>query len=144
MSVVDLTAVASLTLPGLREAWKRRWGEAPKFRSRDLMSRAMAYRLQVEASAPLPAARRRQLAELAMRFQNDRRFTPAPVLQLKPGSAIVREWGGVRHEVVATDTGFAYAGEAFSSLSKVARRITGTAWNGQVFFGLKPRPGAKP
>ena len=34
--------------------------------------------------------------------------------------------------------GFVYEGEHFASMSKVATRITGTKWNGPVFFGVKP------
>jgi hypothetical protein len=37
------------------------------------------------------------------------------------------------------ESGFAYAGETFNSLSQVATRIAGVRWNGLVFFGLKPR-----
>jgi hypothetical protein len=52
---------------------------------------------------------------------------------------LIREWQGVRHEVAVTAEGFTYLGEPYRSLSQVAHRITGTKWNGLVFFGLKPR-----
>ena len=45
----------------------------------------------------------------------------------------------MRHEVRVLEDGFSYQGERFGSLSEVAQRITGTKWNGQVFFGLKER-----
>ena len=60
-------------------------------------------------------------------------------MALKPGSSLVREWGGARHEVAVTEEGFSYQGRVFGSLSQVAGHITGTKWNGPVFFGLKPR-----
>ena len=125
MSEGDLAVDAGLSLSELREAWRCRWGEPPRLRSRDLMARAYAYRLQAVRGEDLSAARRRQLAELAERFQADRKYTPSPARQLKPGSALSREWGGVRHEVAVTADGFEYAGEAFRSLSKIAERITG-------------------
>ena len=141
MSGDEFKTIERLTLPELRAAWQSRWGEPPQFRSRDLIARAFAYKVQANRGEDLLAVRRRQLNELADRFQADRRYTPIPAQSLKPGSALIREWNGVRHEVAVTEAGFEYAGETFRSLSKVAERITGTHWNGQVFFGLKARKG---
>jgi hypothetical protein len=42
----------------------------------------------------------------------------------------------VVHEVLVREDGFEYQGERFRSLSKIARQITGTNWNGFGFFGL--------
>lgn len=138
----EVRAVARLGLPQLRAAWRAKWGEPPRFRSRDLMARAMAHRLQAEALGDLPAPLKRRVAEYAERFAADRRFTPVQGPNLKPGSSIIREWGGARHEVAVTIDGFSYLGEAYRSLSQVALKITGTKWNGPVFFGLRPREGA--
>ena len=69
----------------------------------------------------------------------DRSFTPQAATSLLPGSSLIREWQGKRHEVGVVAGGFIYQGEAFRSLSKVAHHITGTKWNGPVFFGLKRR-----
>lgn len=38
---------------------------------------------------------------------------------------------------MATEQGFEFEGEIFRSLSAIATKITGTKWNGKVFFGLK-------
>ena len=137
----EARATAGLDLPALRTEWRRRWGEPPAFRSRDLLLRAAAYRIQADASGDLPAPVRRRVLELAERFAADRGFTPVPSLSLKPGSSLVREWGGTRHEVAVTADGFTYQGESFRSLSQVAGKITGAKWSGPVFFGLKSRPG---
>jgi hypothetical protein len=137
----EMRAVAALELPALRAAWRARWGEPPKFRTRDLMARATAYRMQVEAYGDLPAPLKRRTAEYAAKFAADRTFTPTPGPVLKPGSSLVREWKGVRHEVAVTANGFSYLGRPYGSLSKVALQITGTKWNGLVFFGLKRRGG---
>jgi hypothetical protein len=134
-------AVASMGLSVLRVEWRRRWGDVPAFRSRDLMARAMAYRLQSEAFGGLPQSVRRKLAEHAAKLAGDRKYTPTPGPVLKPGSSLIREWRGVRHEVAVIAEGFAYQGETFRSLSQVAQRITGVKWNGLVFFGLKARAG---
>jgi hypothetical protein len=97
--------------------------------------------MQVESFGGLPAASRRRMADYAAKFTADRKFTPTPGPTLKAGSSLIREWRGVRHEVAVTADGFSYLGEPYRSLSQVAHRITGTKWNGLVFFGLKARGG---
>lgn len=144
MSVGDLEAklatVEALSLEGLRQAWTRELGGAPpKLRTRELMALALAQRLQVRALGDLPGPMKRRVAELARRFTEDRSYTPTPGPNLKPGSSLIKEWRGVRHEVRVHEDGFSYQGEPFGSLSEVAQRITGTKWNGLVFFGLKAR-----
>jgi hypothetical protein len=57
----------------------------------------------------------------------------------EPGTVITREHGGVEHRVTVLEDGFEYRGERFPSLSKVARAITGTNWNGYLFFRLQRR-----
>ena len=63
--------------------------------------------------------------------------------RIKPGTELIREWAGTAHRVVVTEGGFAYAGQTYTSLSEIARLITGTNWNGPRFFGLRQqkRPG---
>jgi hypothetical protein len=63
------------------------------------------------------------------RSQRDPRLPPA-------GSRIRRSWGTSEHLVIVLDKGFLYDGERFPSLSRIARKITGSNWNGFVFFGL--------
>ncbi|MGH9552274.1 MAG: DUF2924 domain-containing protein, partial [Terriglobales bacterium] len=57
----------------------------------------------------------------------------------KPGTRLIREWQDCTHEVVVLEHGFQWNGETYRSLSAVARAITGTKWNGHMFFGLKSR-----
>jgi hypothetical protein len=133
----QVRALEGLDLEGLRSTWQARWGAPPKLRSRELLAHAFAYKLQAEAFGDLPAPMKRRLAELARRFNADRSFRPAPGPNLTPGCSLVREWGGVRHEVKVVDGGFSYQGETFSSLSKLAEHITGAKRSGVLFFGLK-------
>jgi hypothetical protein len=138
----EVAGIADMTLVELRALWRERWGDLPAFRSREYLGRAMAYRVQADAMGDLGKASRRQLAELAGKFAEDHRFNPTPAVSLKPGSSLVREWGGKRHEVAVTGDGFLYDGVAYGSLSRVAAVITGTKWNGLVFFGMKGRKAA--
>ncbi len=59
------------------------------------------------------------------------------VLHIKPGTILTREWQGVLHQVRVLEDAFEHKDERFSSLSEVARRITGSRWSGPLFFGLK-------
>ena len=58
--------------------------------------------------------------------------------ELKPGTRLVREWQGQTYEVLVLDEGFSWQGTQHRSLSAIARKITGTAWSGPLFFGVKP------
>jgi hypothetical protein len=79
---------------------------------------------------------RRKLKTLAKIFQTTGRVAPDPGLSLKPGAQLVREWHGRTHTVTVTEDGFEYAGMNYPSLTKVAKKITGTHWSGPRFFGL--------
>lgn len=57
-----------------------------------------------------------------------------PTLQL--GSQIVREWNGKTYTVHSTDQGFVLNGVTYTSLSAVAKAITGAHWSGPRFFGV--------
>jgi hypothetical protein len=54
-----------------------------------------------------------------------------------PGTRLVREWNGQRHEVTAVEGGFEYNGRKHRSLSAIAKAITGAHWSGPQFFGLR-------
>ena len=54
------------------------------------------------------------------------------------GTKLYRIWKGKQYEVTVGKEGkYIYNGEVFKSLSGVARKITGTKWNGKTFFGVK-------
>jgi hypothetical protein len=60
-----------------------------------------------------------------------------PELIVKSGTKFIRQWQGRIHEVEANGSAFIYNGESYKSLSAIARKITGTQWNGKLFFGVK-------
>jgi hypothetical protein len=59
--------------------------------------------------------------------------------ELKPGTILMREWNAHAYRVMVVDGGFAWNGQTYDSLSKVAFAITGTHWNGPRFFGLRDK-----
>ena len=83
--------------------------------------------------------RLRQVAQAGPVARGDRRVSDNPPSQVRilPGTRFVRIWKDRRYEVLAHENGFEYDGRMFRSLSAVAREITGTRWNGKIFFGLK-------
>ena len=63
--------------------------------------------------------------------------------RLKSGTVLVREFGGTRHTVTIVPEGFVWQEKTYSSLSAIAKIITGTNWNGPRFFGLREGRGKK-
>jgi len=121
-----------------------RWGvlydtEPPRRISRELLRRAIAYRLQELAFGGLKPATRRLLARVAADALARRpiAFPPAPILV--PGTVLLRNWHGTEHQVIVRELGVEFQGAQYQSLSQVARQITGSKWSGPLFFGLKQR-----
>lgn len=138
--MLEVAELDGLNVDQLRDEWRRRLGgEPPKLRTRELMGLALAYRLQERAHGGLSGSAKRRIAEYQRRFDQDRSFTPVTGPALKPGSSLIKAYRGVRHEVVVLEQGFGYRGQIFATLSEVATHISGTRWNGYVFFGLKER-----
>ena len=59
------------------------------------------------------------------------------------GTRLIREWQGVEHTATVLDDGFEYQGRKYKSLSAIARAVTGTRWNGPLWFGLRNHRSAK-
>lgn len=64
---------------------------------------------------------------------------PPAASQLLPGTRLVKAYGGKTHVVEVAKGGMLYEGQLYASLSAVAKVITGTHWNGLLFFGLRKR-----
>ena len=124
-----------MEMAALKERWKALFGTEPPAQNRSHMVKRLAYRIQELAYGALPAETTAQLKEIALsqELESKRPRHDGPVA----GTRFVREWGGERHEVTVTRDGYEYRGRPFKSLSAVARTITGTRWNGPLFFGLR-------
>jgi len=133
----QIGCIQQLTLAELRAEWRRLFRTQPPSLSRDLIIRAIAYRLQELTHGGLPKATRRKLASLANELKTDGEISADPGPRIKPGARLVREWRGRTHMVTVTDEAFDYAGRSYPSLTKVAYAITGARWSGPRFFGLR-------
>lgn len=131
-----LADLAGLSLADLRLEWRRLYRAEPPRLSRDLVMRAISYRLQEIAHGGLSKVTQRRLATLTMEFEAGGRIAPPPGPRVRPGSRLVREWHGRIHTVCVTDDGFEFQGKAYRSLTKIAFDITGAQWSGPRFFGL--------
>lgn len=136
----DLDLVAHARLSELRDIWSERLGqEPPPLRSREIFRRMLAYRLQAAVFGDLSAATRRKLAAIEARRANPPKKRTALPTRLGVGTVLIREWQGVRHEVRVVGDGFVHQGTTYKSLSVAARAITGSRWNGPLFFGLRDK-----
>ncbi len=141
----ELDRLSAMDAASLRRRWRMVFGRAaPEQLPRALLQRALAYRIQADALGDLDRDTIRMLDRLA-REGRDATVIPLPELRgTKPGTLLVREWEGMLHRVMVLEQGFAWNGQTYDSLSKVARAITGTNWNGPRFFGLRDRAGSRP
>ena len=87
----------------------------------------------------MPVVVARELNRLARRIERTGSIEQGDQISLKPGTRLVREWGGRTCPVLVCEEGFLFEDHHFGSLSHVAREITGTNWSGPRFFGLKKR-----
>jgi hypothetical protein len=131
-----LAGLETLDLSAMRREWRRLYRAEPPRLSRDLMRRALAYRIQEIAFGGLSKATLRRLAGLAAEFESDGRIATQSRPRIKAGARLVREWHGRTHSVIATEEGFQFEGKVYRSLTSIAREITGAGWSGPRFFGL--------
>jgi hypothetical protein len=138
-----LSRLPELDLGELRQQWRILYKtEASPHLSRELLVRAVAHRMQEVALGRLRPERQRQLRQIAQQFKQTGAAATPRRPELKPGTRLVREWQGQTYEVLVLDDGFSWQGTHHRSLSAIARKITGTAWSGPLFFGVKPNRAA--
>jgi hypothetical protein len=136
-----LSALQQLETPALRDKWTRLFKQPPpKYLSRDLLIRSVAYKLQEQSNGSPRAMTVRRLRRLAQTFRtgSGNKVLSTPMLQ--PGVRLMREWNGKTQVVEVLQDGFAWRGTKYASLSAVARAITGVRWSGVRFFGLRVSP----
>ncbi len=134
----EIAALRQATPADLKERWRALYGSEPRrCISRDLLIRALAYRIQEQALGGLKRSTRRLLAKVAADVSARQPIQVAPEPSLKPGTVLLREWHGTEHQVIVRENGIVFRGKTYKSLSQVAHRITGTKWSGPLFFGLK-------
>jgi hypothetical protein len=135
--LAQLAALKAAPIGVLKQKWRDLFaGEPPAYNRRFLESR-LAYRIQELAYGGLKAETVKRLAALADEIEGKGRRRKSVDYHPIAGTRLIREWKGVEHHVTVRADDFEYRGQPYQSLSAIARAITGTRWNGLVFFGLK-------
>ena len=137
---MTLGRLAELPPEDLKAEWARRFGAPAPALSPELLRLGIGYKLQEHRHGGLSRGTRTLLRQAAART-GEGGARPLP-RKLTPGTRLVRDWHGVGHTVVVLADGFEYDGQHWKTLTAVAKAITGSHWNGPLFFGLTRR--AKP
>jgi hypothetical protein len=143
--LAKLAALKTTPTPKLKEQWRELFDTEPPPYNRRFLEHRLAYRIQELAYGGLKPETIERLEALAEDLDGGdptRRRQPAKDRPIA-GTRLVRGWQGVEHCVTVRDDDFEYQGRPYKSLSAVARAITGTRWNGLIFFGLKNQRAAR-
>jgi hypothetical protein len=146
-----------LTIPVLKQRYRELFGEDSKSSNKQFLFRRIAWCLQANAEGGLSERARQRAAEIAddrdLRLRAPQAFLeqpsstswsqerrPARDWRLpRPGTLLTRRVGNRQVVVKVLDDGFEYESRHYRSLSAIAREVTGTRWNGLLFFGLSER-----
>ena len=139
--LAQLAAMKTAPIGDLKDKWRELFDSEPPPYNRRFLEHRLAYRIQELTYGGLKPETRERLRKLADHLDGGdpaRRRQPANERPIA-GTQLIREYQGVEHCVTVRDEDFEYQGRPYKSLSAIARAITGTRWNGLVFFGLKNR-----
>ena len=156
--VIAIEDLQNTKIPELKKRYRELFGEESKSSNKQFLFRRIAWRLQANAEGDLSERARRRAAEIAddrdLRIRAPKEFVARP----EPGSGSVnrkrspkdsrlpgagtlltRRLGDRQIVVKVLSDGFEYESRRYRSLSAIAREVTGTRWNGLLFFGLAER-----
>ncbi len=146
----DLVAIDKMCVSELAEKYLEVFGEPSRSRNKAYLQKKIAWRIQELAEGGLSERAKRRIAELAksapLRQRPGRaagRAADEPARDPRlpnPGAILTRTHGGREHAVTVNADDFEFRGKRYTSLSAIAKVITGTNWNGLIFFGLAKRP----
>ena len=152
----EIQRLRGMTVGDLQAEWLKLYGEPSRSRNRQFLFRRLAWRVQELALGGLSDRARERIAELApdsfVRARTPVRghVAPVPVPDTTPrsrrdprlpvpGTVLVREYRGRELRLTVLESGFELDGTVYGSLSEAARSITGSKWNGRLFWGLTKR-----
>ncbi len=145
---VLVNRLQELSTAELAAEFERLYGKKPRHRSPVWMRKRIGHKLQEAAYGGLSGPSRAELERLAAEVRLPDAATRANVRhdrpkksngQPRPGDVLRKEWRDQQIRVTVTADGFEWNGDIYGSLSAVANAITGSKWNGRLFFGLTRR-----
>ncbi len=140
------------TVGQLREKYREVFGEESRSNHKQFLFRRIAWRIQALAEGGLSERARRRALEIAndadLRIRAPKGFDPFTPAERRlmrklaatdsrlpaPGQVLVRYYKGKAVVVRIRTDGFEYENRIYRSLSAIAREVTGTKWNGYLFF----------
>ena len=139
-----LATMKAAPVAELKKQWRELFSEEPPAFNRRYLESRLAYRIQELAYGGLKQETVRRLQQMGEQLDGGNITTRRVRADLKPivGTRLIREWQGVEHTVTVTQDGFEWQGRPYQSLSAIARAVTGSRWNGPLFFGLRDKPKA--
>jgi len=140
-----LAALKTTPTPELKAMWRQLFDREPPPYNRRFLESRLAYRIQELAYGGLKAETVERLRALAGDLDGGDPSRRRRAINDRPiaGTRLIREWQGTEHLVTVRNEDFEYQGRPYKSLSAIARAITGTRWNGPLFFGLKNQRSAR-
>jgi hypothetical protein len=148
-----------LNVAALKLRYREIFGEESRSSNKQFLFRRIAWQLQAKAEGDLSERARRRAAEIAddadIRTRAPKDFHTSPEQGVysaldrsrpqkdwrlpAPGTLLTRRLDGRDIIVKVLKDGFEYQSRYYRSLSAIAREVTGTRWNGLLFFGLAER-----
>ncbi len=152
---LELAALERMTTGELADKYLELYGEPTRSRNKDYLRKRLAWRVQELAEGGLSERALERIKELGDQLPERWRMrtalsAPTPPPRAvdprlpPPGSVLTRHYRSVDYRVTVKEDGFEYGGRHFASLSAIARHITGTPWNGHLFFGLRKKGASQP
>jgi len=158
--VVAITELPKAKVATLQKRYRELFGEESKSANKQFLFRRIAWRLQANAEGDLSQRARQRVLEIAddrdLRVRAPKEFLGRPDFAStvdrtrpskdgrlpEPGSTLTRRMGDRQIVVKVLKDGFEYESRRYRSLSAIAREVTGTRWNGLLFFGRAERRSA--
>jgi hypothetical protein len=151
----ELAALPKLMVKELRQKYQEVFGEPTSAANKDWLIKRIAWRIQANAMGGLSERAKRRAEELAndadLRLSAPKTIPMATAARTTvperdprlpmPGTVLVRDYKGRTIHVQVLKDGFQYGGENYSTLSAVAKAITGSHCNGFHFFRLAKNGG---
>jgi len=137
--LAQVAALPNMKTTELKKLWKDVFRADPPSFNKQYYVKRLAYRIQEVAYGVDSSRVDKRLSALCERDLDkpDKARKWLEVHRPATGTRLMREWQGHEHHVTVLEDGFEYRGQRYTSLSAIARKITGVRWNGLVFFGLK-------
>jgi len=139
---IQITALETMSLGELQTRYQELYGEMTRSRNKGYLKKRLASRIKKLAEKKAAKAKGVSLKpqEEKPTAKKGRADKPRDPRLPDPGTVIIKKYKGVTHEVKVLDQGFEHQGTYYKSLSRLAKEITGSIWNGFLFFGLIKRP----